>query len=280
MHSTRSDGSGDRDAIAAAAARAGLQFVVITDHGDATRQPDPPAYLHGVLCIDAVEISTNGGHLIALDLPAAPYPLGGEAAAVVEDVVRLGGMPVVAHPDSAKAELAWKDWDSPVAGLEWMNLDSGWRDESRMRLTRVAFDSLLRPGPALASLQDRPASTLARWDEIGAAGPWSGSRGTMRMAAGAGERRRGAVGIPAFLSAGVASYDSSFATFAVRVLLDERLTGDPPGMPVSSSTRCVRATSIPPSMPSPDPRGSTIRATTGAAVFGMGDALTFGEGTD
>ena len=107
VHSTRSDGSGDREAIAAAAARAGLQFVVITDHGDATRPPDPPAYLHGVLCIDAVEISTNGGHLIALDMPAAPYPLGGEAAAVVEDVMRLGGMPVAAHPDSAKAELAW-----------------------------------------------------------------------------------------------------------------------------------------------------------------------------
>ena len=33
---------------------------------------------------------------------AAPYPLGGEAAAVVEDVTRLGGMPVVAHPGLAK----------------------------------------------------------------------------------------------------------------------------------------------------------------------------------
>ena len=66
----------------------------MTDHGDATRQPSP-AYINGVLCIDAVEISTNGGHVMALDMPAAPYPLGGEAAAVVEDVLRLGGMPVV-----------------------------------------------------------------------------------------------------------------------------------------------------------------------------------------
>ena len=143
VHSSRSDGVGDRDAIAAAAARAGLRFVIMTDHGDATRVPDPPAYLHGVLCIDSVEISTNGGHLIALDMPAAPYPLGGEADSVVEDVLRLGGMPIVAHPDSAKVELAWTDWTTPVAGLEWLNLDSSWRDESGIRLARVAFDSLL-----------------------------------------------------------------------------------------------------------------------------------------
>ena len=103
VHSTRSDGSGDRDAIAKAAARAGLKFVVITDHGDATRAPDPPAYLDGVLCLDAVEISTNGGHLIALDMPQSPYPLGGESSAVVEDVVRLGGMPVAAHPEDRKS---------------------------------------------------------------------------------------------------------------------------------------------------------------------------------
>ena len=38
----RSDGRGTPEQIAHAAARAGLKFVVITDHGDATRTPDPP----------------------------------------------------------------------------------------------------------------------------------------------------------------------------------------------------------------------------------------------
>src|SRR4051812_10838062 len=98
VHSTRSDGTGDRGAIAAAAARAALRFVVFTDHGDATRPPDPPIYLHGVLCVDGVEISTNQGHYIALDLSAAPYPLSGDATAVVEDVRRLGGFGIAAHP--------------------------------------------------------------------------------------------------------------------------------------------------------------------------------------
>ena len=97
-----------------AAARAGLKFIVITDHGDATRAPDPPAYRHGVLCLDAVEISTAGGHYIALDMPAAPYPLGGEARDVVEDVKRLGGFGIVAHPDSPKTELRWREWIGAV----------------------------------------------------------------------------------------------------------------------------------------------------------------------
>src|ERR1700737_3808531 len=45
IHTTRSDGHGDRTMVASAAARAGLSFVILTDHGDGTRPPDPPVYL-------------------------------------------------------------------------------------------------------------------------------------------------------------------------------------------------------------------------------------------
>src|SRR5580658_9238243 len=68
VHTNRSDGLGSPDAVAAAAARAGLKFVVFTDHGDGTRTADPPAYRSGVLCLDAVELSTTEGHYLALDL--------------------------------------------------------------------------------------------------------------------------------------------------------------------------------------------------------------------
>src|SRR6516162_7307713 len=106
VHTNRSDGLSSPDEIAAAAARAGLKFVVFTDHGDATRKPDPPRYLSGVLCLDGVEISTTGGHYIALDMPASPYPLGGEPRDVVDDVKRMGGFGIVAHPDSPRTSCA------------------------------------------------------------------------------------------------------------------------------------------------------------------------------
>ena len=69
IHTRRSDGTGTVDDIARAASRAGLNFVILTDHGDGTREPDTPAYRSGVLCIDAVEISTASGHVVALGLP-------------------------------------------------------------------------------------------------------------------------------------------------------------------------------------------------------------------
>ena len=127
IHTNRSDGQSSPDEIAAAAARVGLKFLVFTDHDDATREPDPPTYRSGVLCLDGVEISTTGGHYVALDMGASPYPLAGEPRDVVEDVRRLGGFGIAAHPDSPKPELKWREWTAPFDGLEMVNPDTSWR---------------------------------------------------------------------------------------------------------------------------------------------------------
>jgi hypothetical protein len=166
VHSTRSDGGGDIASIAAAAARAGLAFVIVTDHGDATRSPDPPRYLSGVLCIDAVEISTEQGHVVVLDLPASAYPIGGEARDVLQDVERVGGFAIAAHPDSAKPDLQWRDNETPVDGIEWLNGDSEWRDETIPALTRALLMYPVFGSRALVTLLDRPGVTLARWDAL------------------------------------------------------------------------------------------------------------------
>ncbi len=220
VHSTRSDGTGSIDEIAAAARRAGLRFVVITDHGDASRPPDPPQYRHEVLVIDAVEISTNQGHLIALDLPAAPYPLGGEARDVVEDVRRLGGFAIAAHPESPKRELRWTAREAPIDGIEWINLDSAWRDEPRRRLLRAAIDYAFGPPSALASLLDRPDVTLDRWDamtEGRAVVAVAGHDAHGGVAEGSRGGWRGRLGVP--------SYEASFRTFALRTILPSDLRG-------------------------------------------------------
>ena len=145
IHTNRSDGRSSPEEIAAAAARAGLKFIVFTDHGDGTRKPDPPVYRSGVLCLDGVEISTRGGHYIALDLPAAPYPLGGDPRDVIEDVRRLGGFGVVAHPDSPKDELRWKEWNAPFDGIELVNLDSSWRTRVQENGWRSMVDAHSEP---------------------------------------------------------------------------------------------------------------------------------------
>lgn len=166
IHTRRSDGTGTVDDVAAAAARAGLKFIILTDHGDGAREPDTPAYRHGVLCIDAVEISTASGHLVALGLPRVPYSLGGETRDVVEDVERLGGMAIAAHPASRRPQLRWTGWNVRIDGLEWANADSEWRDEPLHAFARTLLTYPFRRSETLATLLDRPDETLKRWDAL------------------------------------------------------------------------------------------------------------------
>ena len=199
---------------------------MLTDHGDGTRTPDPPQYRSGVLVIDAVELSTGGGHYIAVGLPKAPYPLRGEPRDVVEDIRRLGGFGIVAHPDSAKEGLRWRDWNAPFDAVEWLNADTEWRDERASHLSRALLRYPFRPAETLASLLDRPDATLSRWDAItqrrrvvALAGADAHARAGWMDDDVSGYRRRWFLKFP--------SYEASFRTFVTRVELTQRLQKDP-----------------------------------------------------
>jgi hypothetical protein len=150
---------------------------VFTDHGDGMRKPDPPQYRSGVFCLDGVEISTSGGHYVALDMPAAPFPLAGEPRDVVEDVRRLGGFGIAAHPDSPKLELAWRDWNAPFDGIELLNPDTAWRMwtvqanvpgeqwPARRRLAFALLDYSFRPAEVMASLI-QPSRAVEQWTTL------------------------------------------------------------------------------------------------------------------
>jgi hypothetical protein len=224
VHSRVSDGTGTVEEIAAAAARAGLRFVILTDHGDATRPAPPPRYIGGVLCIEAVEISTSGGHYAAIGMAPPPYPLGGEARDVVEDVARLGGFGVAAHPDSAKPELRWSEWGAPFDAVEWFNADSQWRDERRARLLPAILHYPLRPSETVASLFDRPAHLLRRWDELAA------RRRVVGLAAADAHARMGLGGktdpYDELVYVTLPSYEAVFRAFSLRVELRDPWSDD------------------------------------------------------
>jgi hypothetical protein len=223
-HTTRSDGTGTPDEVADAAARAGLQFVIFTDHGNGLRIPDAPRYRSGVLCIDAIEISTDAGHFVALGLGAAPYPLGGEARDVVEDVARLGGFGIIAHPESAKPSLRWGDWSVPVGAIEWLNADSEWRGDSVSHLAHELLTYLFRGPESIAAIFTRPTAALARWDALAKHGRVVGL-----AAADAHARlgfRRETDPAPGVGFNGLPSYEAVFRTFATRVEIDRPWSGD------------------------------------------------------
>lgn len=252
VHTNRSDGSGSPEEIAEAAARAGLGFVVLTDHGDGTRRPNPPRYVSGVLVIDAVELSTEDGHYIALGLPQAPYPLRGEARDVIEDVRRLGGFGIAAHPDSAKPSLQWRDWSARIDAIEWLNADTEWRDEGYPQLARAFVQYPFRPVETLGSLLDRPDRTFARWDSltqrhrvVALAGADAHARAGWKDDDVNGYRRGWFLRFP--------SYDISFRAFSTRVVLAsqflprgriEKTAAEPDATAILEGLRTGRAYSV------------------------------------
>jgi hypothetical protein len=224
IHSNRSDGSGSVDAIAQAAARAGLQFIILTDHGDGTRAPEAPSYRSGVLTIDGVELNTTGGHYAAIDLPASPYPLAGTPDDVIEDVRRLGGFGFAAHPGSPRPSLSWQQWDAAIDGLEWINADSEWRDEPRLPIARALTTYLFRAPESMATLLDRPGAVMQRWDTLTRTRRLVGIAGSDAHAR-LGFRQRTDPDVTAF-HVPLPGYESSFATFSNHVMLGEALSGD------------------------------------------------------
>ena len=271
IHSNRSDGTGTLDEIALAAARAGLQFIILTDHGDGTRTPEPPGYRHGVLCIDGVELSTDEGHYVALGLAATPYPIAGTAESVVEDVTRLGGFGLVAHADSAKPALRWEAWDLPFHGLEWLNIDSEWRDEPASALARAVATYWIRPSSSLASILNRPQATVTRWD---------GLIGHRRVPVLAGADAHSWVGLRQetdpptdgwYLP--MPSYQSSFSVFSNHVVLDRPLSGEAAndGSRLLAAVRDGRAFTVIDGFAGP--AGFEFTASSGGRTVGIGQDL-------
>jgi hypothetical protein len=207
VHTSRSDGAGTIDDVAAAAARAGLDFLILTDHGDGRRVPDGPSYRSGVLVIDGVEISTAGGHYAVIGMAPSPYPLAGEARDVVEDVARLGGFGVVSHGDSPDPELRWTNWTEDVDALEWLNLGTVWKQATGVQIARASISYWFRPPETLALPMARPIAMFERLDRLAR---------TRRVVALAATDAHGPL---------PRSYDACFRTISTRIELDVPLDG-------------------------------------------------------
>ena len=82
-HSDRSDGVSPPEEVARAAARAGLDVLVLTDHDAANLRLAREGWFQGLLLLVGIEVGTHAGHLLAIGMQESASRLAPEAAARV-----------------------------------------------------------------------------------------------------------------------------------------------------------------------------------------------------
>jgi hypothetical protein len=166
IHTRASDGSGTVADVMAAAEKANLSFVAITDHNvamtEAELAEDPP----DLPIISGVEVGTTAGHFLALGIPPSwIQPKTTNDRDLLAAARAVGAFRVLAHPFHPRTP--WTDWKtSDFDGMEIWNEDAAWRQNNFFDLV----DALLLYGVndqlALVRLASTPEENFAKWDEL------------------------------------------------------------------------------------------------------------------
>ena len=169
VHSTYSDGAGTVEEIAAAANRAGLDFLVLCDHSSLQAHTDGKDGWRGRTLVSiGTEITTDAGHLLALDVPPSFLPAPHDAEPAQAAIQSSGGLGFVALPCDLKDH--WKDFRrmGDGIGLEVFNL-------SAIARTKINLPTLAEvwrrynsrsPQKAFNLVAARPAPELKLWDTL------------------------------------------------------------------------------------------------------------------
>jgi len=129
IHTHYSDGTGNIKDIAVAAKKAGLKWIIITDHNNlAGLKNDEEGWYNGVAVIIGEEISPEtSDHYLAFGIKEEISPDTGYKN-YIKKVTEQGGLGFVAHPDESLTRkndlkpLRWLNWDvQGFTGLEIWN---------------------------------------------------------------------------------------------------------------------------------------------------------------
>src|SRR5262245_50024555 len=176
VHSDYShDGRGSVEDVAAAAARAGVDVVFLTDHNTLAPLVEGKEAWHGnVLVLVGAEITTGSGYLLLLDSrPDVPTRARGF---VLDTRVRAyrdsGAIVLLAHPDHPR--LGWRHEIPEVDGLEVIDVFDQLMATSlgRKAVGLVAYPA--NPVMAILSGVHWPRAVLALWDRMGRERPTLG----------------------------------------------------------------------------------------------------------
>jgi hypothetical protein len=271
IHSSYSDGSKAVEEIAAIGEKAGLDFLMFTDH--MTLQPlrDGLERYYGKLAgIVGYEIedSKNENHFLAFGLQKE-LPANLTAENYVPAVHDAGGLGIIAHPDEIRRAIPkypsypWTAWEAKgYDAIEIWNSMSAWMELlKRLNMLKMVF--MPRRG-----LRGPTARILRKWDELSESGRVAGI-GSADVHAHA--YRRGPLKITIF------PYKVQFRSIRTHLLLDEPLSSDIKiaKRQIFQAIRSCRV--FVSNYRWGDARGFIFRARSGEAIYQVGDDIPFSD---
>ena len=158
------DADGTFEGVVRAANAQRLDFVIITEHNTLQPLRDGKQGWQGpTLILIGDEISTRGGHYVALNITEEIDRTKFTTQQVIDEVTRQGGFGFIAHPYCQHGR--WKDWTvTGFTGIEGYNAAHDTLDENRLRL--LLWTITAPAEPLYYSILDRPYDPLATWDEL------------------------------------------------------------------------------------------------------------------
>lgn len=168
IHSSVSDGTGSLNQIVDAGLKAGLDYLIITDHNSLKLKNDGKEgwYDNRLFVLIGEEVSHSDQHLLALGIDREiPEDLRPEQSS--DEIQKNGGVGIVAHPDGVfrfhlrNRNYRWKNWDlNGINGVEiWSYMFDWVKDIKYWNLPYYYF----YPDQAITGPQN---ITLTRWDEL------------------------------------------------------------------------------------------------------------------
>jgi len=166
IHSLHSDGTGNVNEISLAAKKAGLDWIIITDHNNFDVKE---GIINGITVIKGEEISQNDkNHYLCLGINECIYP-SKNISDTTEKVRQKCGFGFAAHPDESENRqnkhkpIRWTDKTIIPDGVEIWNWFSQWADNYNSKnIFTIAYSYFFRHNLVKKPCQE----TLNWWDKL------------------------------------------------------------------------------------------------------------------
>ena len=276
LHTTASDGTGTHKEVAMAAAKAGLDFIIYTDHNvwvdGAEGWFTDPATGRNLLCMMGQEINDpnlkpEGNHLLCHFVTTDLNDVAHHPQTLIDAAHRAGGLTFLAHPlerpgyGRAGITFPWVSWDiTGFTGIELWNAMTDVKWQLRT-IPRGMVGAYLRNWV----LNSPFVEVLAKWDELLATGQ-------KVVAIGSADAHGWPVSLGP-LTRTMYPYDFLFRAVNTHVLLSEPLAGDFEQARLQiyqalKAGQCYVSNDLVAS-----PRGFSFTACSGLQTVSMGDTL-------